>query len=106
MPKRIQFKRQKGFQLPENCKRVTRPSKFGNPFKVGDWVDFTNSRQLMASVQIHSVELAISLFEAHLILAIEDEPNFLAPLKGKDLACFCREDAKCHADILLDYANR
>jgi hypothetical protein len=27
-------------------------------------------------------------------------------LRGKDLACWCREDQACHADILLEKANR
>ena len=27
-------------------------------------------------------------------------------LKGKDLACFCPLDKPCHADILLEVANR
>jgi hypothetical protein len=27
-------------------------------------------------------------------------------LKGKNLACFCRLDQPCHADVLLGIANR
>jgi hypothetical protein len=26
-------------------------------------------------------------------------------LRGKDLACWCSENAACHADILLEIAN-
>jgi hypothetical protein len=26
-------------------------------------------------------------------------------LKGKDLACWCRLDQPCHADVLLEIAN-
>jgi hypothetical protein len=26
-------------------------------------------------------------------------------LKGHDLACWCRPDQACHADVLLEYAN-
>ncbi|HEX5183627.1 MAG TPA: DUF4326 domain-containing protein [Allosphingosinicella sp.] len=27
-------------------------------------------------------------------------------LRGKNLACWCRLDAPCHADVLLELANR
>jgi len=27
-------------------------------------------------------------------------------LRGKNLACWCRLDQPCHADVLLDLANR
>ena len=30
----------------------------------------------------------------------------LAPLHGKDLACWCRLDQPCHADVLLELANK
>ncbi len=30
----------------------------------------------------------------------------LAPLRGHDLACFCAQDRPCHADVLLELANR
>ena len=30
----------------------------------------------------------------------------LAPLRGRDLACFCAPDEPCHADVLLELANR
>jgi hypothetical protein len=33
-----------------------------------------------------------------------DDPSWLAPLKGKDLVCWCKP-WKCHADILLKLAN-
>lgn len=30
----------------------------------------------------------------------------LSLLRGKDLACWCKEGAPCHADILLELANQ
>lgn len=38
----------------------------------------------------------------------EDEDAFsawLAPLAGRDLACWCPLDEPCHADVLLELAN-
>lgn len=33
-------------------------------------------------------------------------PPSLEPLRGKNLACWCKPDARCHADVLLELANR
>ena len=30
----------------------------------------------------------------------------LPELRGKDLACFCALDKPCHADVLLELANK
>lgn len=30
----------------------------------------------------------------------------LSELKGKDLACWCKEGSVCHADVLLELANK
>lgn len=27
-------------------------------------------------------------------------------LRGKNLACYCKPDSPCHADVLLELANR
>jgi hypothetical protein len=32
--------------------------------------------------------------------------EFLEPLRGRDLACWCKLDAPCHADILPKLANQ
>jgi hypothetical protein len=29
----------------------------------------------------------------------------LAPLRGKNVACWCKPGAPCHADVLLELAN-
>lgn len=34
-----------------------------------------------------------------------DMGAWLAPLRGRDLACWCRLDQPCHADVLLELAN-
>lgn len=38
-------------------------------------------------------------------LGPEERPD-LAALRGKDLACWCPLDQPCHADVLLELANR
>ena len=37
MPVRIQRKRTKGWKMPEGAVSCTRPSRYGNPFKIGRW---------------------------------------------------------------------
>jgi hypothetical protein len=36
---------------------------------------------------------------------LKEDPNFLEALRGKDLACWCRLDQPCHADILLEFLH-
>ena len=31
--------------------------------------------------------------------------NSIKELRGKNLACWCREGSPCHADVLLEIAN-
>ncbi len=83
--KRVQHKR--GKKLPPNTKSVARPSRWGNPWKVSD---------------DYSLELVLKMYELWLNIALQSEPDFLYPLKGYDLACYCSLDQACHADILLE----
>lgn len=43
-PVRVQLRRLKGWRMPENTVKVCRPSKWGNPWKVG--VDGVHSAPL------------------------------------------------------------
>jgi hypothetical protein len=84
-PKRIQRKRTKGWQMPENAVYVGRGSQWGNPFTVD------NTGQIPAVLRF----------------ACEVAPLLdVKPLRGKDLACWCGPDQECHADVLLELANR
>ncbi len=105
MPERIQRKRTRGWRMPEGAVYVGRPTKWGNPFKVGQWV-----RPLGGlPVEIKGAALAVKLFRAN---AMDLEGGFVfrenvrKHLRGKDLACWCRLDQECHADVLLEIANR
>jgi len=88
MPKRIQQKRTRGWRMPPNTVYVGRPTKWGNPYRVG---------------QDGNIDTVLFLYKRYLVGRIKGEPNFLEPLKGKDLACWCRLDQPCHADILLKF---
>jgi hypothetical protein len=76
--------------MPENAVYVGRPTRWGNPFKVS----------------VYGLEESLRLFRKYLEARLRVEPDFLEPLRGKDLACWCPLDRPCHADILLELANR
>jgi hypothetical protein len=90
MPCRIQLQRRKGWRLPAHTICVTRPSRWGNPF----------------NLERFDLETALWLFVVYAHQRLTVEPDWLTLLRGKDLACWCAEDAACHADILLEMANR
>lgn len=105
MPKRIQRKRTKGWQMPPNTVSVARPGKWGNPFIVTDRIA---PGKHVAGVHYWAVPTAhdaVACFRE----MINFRPDMLAAaideLRGKDLACFCRLDQPCHADVLLELAN-
>lgn len=91
-PKRIQTKRQKGWRLPEGAVYVGRPSKWGNPFRVGK----------EGATRDEVVAMHAEWFAA---LDENERRALLEPLRGHDLACWCPLDGPCHADTLLKFAN-
>lgn len=105
MPKRIQFQRKKGFRLPENCVRVSRPSRWGNPYKIGDKKEYRTASGAVLVDRLMTRDEVLREFENCLQDNLRRDNTILEPLRGKDLACFCRLQDDCHADILLKYAN-
>lgn len=108
-PERIRLSRRKGWRKPENTVVVARPSKWGNPYKVGDcdnpW--YPDERNTRAD--------AVDFFRMELVLMEgiwwDAGDRYLTPedvraeLAGKNLACWCPLDQPCHADVLLELAN-
>jgi len=101
-PARIKRERKKGWRKPDNTVCATRPGKWGNPFKVGEFPTET-------------AQQAVEHFENGLKLALNGTitdgafarmAKELPELKGKNLACFCPLDKPCHCDVLLKYANQ
>jgi len=92
---------------------VARPSKWGNPYRVGSalvvFVDIERTQR----VESLTPAMAVALYR-HLWLtswAVGDlaaprpRPGDLDELRGRDLACWCPLDQPCHADVLLEIAN-
>jgi hypothetical protein len=99
-PKRVQLRRTKGWRKPEGVIVVSRPSRWGNPFAIGD--PHPDDGHPMTRAE------TVALFRVHVRPggAGELREADLALLRGHDLACWCRPDEACHADVLLDLANR
>lgn len=110
MPQRIQLRRTKGWRLADqspNAVVVARPTVWGNPWRIGSttWTvlpggltDKTPHPPLTREQAIASYRNSIE-FDPARIQIIRDA------LGGKDLACWCRLDDPCHADVLLEIAN-
>lgn len=81
--------------IPLDAVYVGRPSKWGNPFKIG-W----NNGHYWTRQEV------IDIYKSWLITNEEDGlMKDLHELKGKDLVCWC-SPLPCHADILLELANK
>ena len=95
-PVRLQLSRRVGFNLQQESRRrnglsarsVARPSKWSNPFKVSEY----------------GRAKALALFEAYISRAIAHGELDPAELRGFNLACWCKPDESCHADLLIRLA--
>jgi hypothetical protein len=93
-PKRIQRQRRKGWKKPANAMIVDRTSRWGNPYKV--------PRKSPPAVILK----AVADFARYAEGKLRENPRWVDPLRGHDLACWCPEDViACHADVLLRLAN-
>jgi hypothetical protein len=88
-PVRIQRKRTKGFNLQAASPNglpvvyVGRPTKWGNRFKREHYG-----------------------WKGAVIRYLDEVPVDLEEIRGKNLACWCPLDRACHADVLLELANK
>ena len=100
MPKRIQMHRRKGGWRKDHPDAVivARPSKWGNKFVVGERYLTAKYGHAKVRDRAHAADLFRDWAERWL--------SDVAQLRGKDLACWCPLDQPCHADVLLEMANR
>lgn len=96
--------------MPGGAVYVGRGSRWGNPWRVeqhdqsGHWFiagPRVNPLQHPCGNEEGARLVAVKLFREHAErtrLRCED-------LRGKTLACWCRADQPCHADVLLELAN-
>ncbi len=71
---------------PPNAKRVTRPSRWGNPFKINDYGRSEANRLFREYLDSHPPLVEVARKE----------------LTGFDLCCTCKLGEECHADIWIE----
>lgn len=128
MSERVQLRRTLGWRLPAGAITVARPTRWGNPFRVasqgaawpGDmfsagagFYQRGAATALPAGPYRLTAEQAVDLYRRDLLAALEGDDDrahelrqALSGLRGHDLACWCRLDQPCHADVLLALANQ
>lgn len=105
-PQRIQRRRAKGWQMPDNAVYVGRPTKWGNPFVVGQDGTRKDCLDLYWYLVFHILCISKSAEHVEAQQRVRRAMNTdLRELRGKDLACWCPLDKPCHADCLLVIAN-
>jgi len=128
MPRRIQRRRTKGWRMPPGAVYVGRPTVWGNP------VTCQPHRCDLAPCKCCRPDpddsfCCVSIYREWLVSGIEGRDSRtgilsmaldavtgyprrnelvsrLPELRGRDLACWCSLDRPCHADVLLELANR
>jgi len=100
-PRRHQRSRKKGSRLPDGVVCVTRPGRWGNPFKTAG--EFRSLLEAIIGISGQSEFHAVNL---HQFAHVNSIAMSLHELRGKDLACWCSLDHECHADVLMDLANK
>lgn len=99
-PKRIQRQRTKGWRMPEGAVYVGRPTQWGNRWMVADGTSLVEARPLLVAAFWDAI------WRAMRVEGVAALRRWLAPLRGHDLACWCPLGQPCHADVLLELANR
>ncbi|WP_367128289.1 DUF4326 domain-containing protein [Saccharothrix sp. HUAS TT1] len=101
-PTRVQLSRAAGWRLPPDTVVVTRPSKWGNPWKID---------------RDHSAADVVLKFRRYLdarrtpspgwadFIGYPSDSEIRRELAGRNLACWCPPGQPCHADLLLALAN-
>jgi hypothetical protein len=103
-PHRVQLSRRAGWRMPENTVKVSRPSRWGNPYRIGDRVTVTafGTGDVVQTIAYLHPWQAVDLYRLWIMSQLLEVP---ADLTGKNLACWCPLDRPCHADVLLAIAN-
>lgn len=119
-PKRIRRRRTE--PLPPGALYVGRPTRYGNPFRVGGDAEITAIHHPEWGFSTYTPltpELAVALYRElwHVRLdgSADTHPEDramtegwradIAALEGHDLACWCPLEQACHGDVLLELAN-
>lgn len=114
-PKRIKRERRRGWRKPVGAVTITRPGRYGNPYRV------TRKRDgwhVVVISQPHQDDLDLGRFDTKLeatkysikrfrkLVRSAEWKEKVRELRGKDLCCWCDLDMPCHGDVLIELANQ
>ncbi len=117
LPRRIQRQRTRGWRMPPNTVVVSRPSRWGNPWKIsqGAWWFVDGPGTPIGGLRCGNEEgarlVAVNNFRRWAKGEAGRARLQLEQLSGKNLACWCPiidqhgKAIPCHADVLLELAN-
>ena len=112
-PIRIQLSRAKGWKMPPNTVKVSRPTIWGNPFRADQCreVGYRGTDAEIAARCVGAFRAWLGPYwrnnwdgpesKAAREVTLSRPPE----LRGKNLACWCKPGQPCHADALLEVAN-
>lgn len=114
-PMRIQLSRKKGWRMRPDTVSVARPGRFGNPFTIplaieSEYTDAAGAQAfvvecfrdwIMQTYQGRDWWQGPESDQRHALIMAG-----LPSLRGKNLGCWCALDQPCHADVLLELANK
>lgn len=85
--------------MPPGAVYVGRPTKWGNPHKVGDLIGpFSDGPRV-------TPEIAVQRYRSWFVEQLAYGRLDLAEIRGKDLACFCPIGQPCHVDVLIEFCE-
>lgn len=109
-PVRIQLRRTKGWRMPDNTVKVDRTTKWGNPLRIylddpyGPRVTGFDRHWYPTSGKV-AQRFAVWAFRRWVKTELGRRQFPAEQLRGKNLACWCKPEQPCHADVLLELAN-
>lgn len=101
-------------KLPPKSKSVTRPGRWGNPYKVieeGDLFFVENKDGLQFptdgfETKLSAVKLSIVFFRIYLKSKLEAKELDLSYFDGiENIACFCKLGEPCHSEVIIEFVN-
>lgn len=104
-PKRIQLSRAKGWRMPPHTVKVDRTTCFGNVVKIGADAQVEGVDGCMYYWEV-SPAIAVAIHREIVLRRVKRDPTHLEILRGMNLACWCKLGEPCHADTLLELANK
>ena len=98
----MQLHRTKGWRKPAGVVVVARPTKWGNPFRIGPGADRAKTvEQFVDALDRRREGARVAQLRSY-----PSDDEIREELAGRDLACWCPLDGPCHADVLMVVASR